>query len=157
MTLPSNMALTFEAKKVSDQQLSSGARKVSFLIEPGETPGALLNAAPGSVWTLAAVRQDENGAAVPAAQPSDAKAKVPFWDRPAPQVAALLCGQVKFQNWLNDHSGAVVTDEEAAKLVIYRVCGVSSRSQLPNPAWDKLVRRYRDFLDTEITEMYGRQ
>lgn len=156
MSVPSNMALAFPVRKHSDRQLASGSRILSLVIEPEDVPVELLNAPPGTSWTLAIIRTDENGEPIPANTPAERPKKTPFWEQSHTKIAVLLCEDIRFQNWMNDNSGCIVTDPETCKDAIYRTCDITSRSQLPNQNWLKIVRHYRDYLERNDMDMLNR-
>lgn len=149
---PSNMALSFEAEKVSESNHASG-RKFGIKTKPGAAPTAFIEAAIGSRWMISIVRLDENDAPCPAKQESDNKAPQSMWDAPAPKQAALLCNWPVFQDHLNELSDIIVHDKDTAKAAIYQLFSIDSRAELRFVPvlndWTQFVREFREKLDDD--------
>ena len=110
----SNMALNFNGKKLTSNQLSSGVWRVILEIEPEEIPADFKDAQPGSQWVFAVCRQGEEGEAIAAKQPEDAKKKRSFDDMPRSQQAALLCDRSDFQEFLSERQNILCVDSMKA-------------------------------------------
>lgn len=67
-------------------------------------------------------------------KPAGESHKRSWYELPASQRAALLCQDVRFQQWVLKKYGAVVSgpsnDEENAKAFLYQECNIKSRTEL---------------------------
>lgn len=160
MNAPSNMALSFTAKKVAMNQLRSGVYRVTMDVEPEQMPTDFMRSAIDSEWQIASVRLSEAGKPVPAKQPEDDKKKRRLEDLPAPQQAALYCQRTDFQEFIADKSNQICVDEKRAADILRKWLKIESRSELVLPEKDALWRKVRNQFDQwqtdKIAEAHGR-
>lgn len=152
MTNPSNMALDFNAEKVSDGHIRSGW-KVTLKVQPGEAPDAFVTAPLGTRWKVALVRLDENDQPVPPQQPEDKETKPDMWNMGPVKQAALFVKDYAFQQFLDSKVTQIVNDEHSAIQAVYAMFYISSRKFLADDPhshyWQALMNEYRDIIEQQ--------
>lgn len=160
MTMTSNMALQFVAKKHGANQIGNGWR-IQIDVEDGQDYHPFKDSPRGTRWAVVVVRMDENDDAIPPQIPEDLeKEKVPFDDMGAVQQAGILCGRSEFQEFLSQTRKTLCVDDKTAAEKVRQICNVGSRSELGTPdnvgKWLKLRREYEQWQTDKIAEALQR-
>jgi hypothetical protein len=119
MTVPTSQ---FECVKVSMKQDSSGY-VLTLRIHPDEVPEEILRDFVGARYQIVAVRLNDDDTAYPRNQP-----KTPV------MLAGILCRKPRFWDWLESLGEIRKKDEAEAVNALHRIIGITSRSELRNPA-----------------------
>lgn len=138
---PREYSSHFEAKKWAIKHDKTG-HVFTLIIHPDETPDALFHDALNQRYMVALVRMNDSDEPVPSGHDAVGSKAV--------NMAAMICKDPKFQNWLCRIGLADQMNEEAAAVAIRQHCGVGSRAEFKgNPvARDKLFALRDEFIMT---------
>lgn len=137
----------FEAKKHALKQVQSGEYLVTFKIQQGCIPMALLKDEMGTAYGMA-LAEIELGKQPKVPIFKDGYTEESHPEKTASQRAYLAVSSEPFQRWLNLEKDAPEASEDCANAVIKHYCGIESKSELDtNPeARKKFLALRSEFL-----------
>ena len=149
-------AISVEAIKVGINQTKDGYF-IRLALHPSDDISGLVTSPVGTRYLMAFVEVDQHNQPVTrtgfrAMGTPVPPAGTPF-DRYVTQ-AAMLCNEHRFQEWLVSQGHATEVSVEAAKLALYKILNITSRTELRIPeredarnGWDVLYKNFIGSID----------